>query len=233
MIKITINKKSSTPAYRQIIEQISTGVISGKILPGEKLPTERDLAAKLGIARGTITKAFMELANDNLVIMAQGKGTFINDKKPLSLEPSAAIDRKTRASVIIDKAMEEISGLGFNARETERMFSMKIMQAGKEQEPLLIAALDCNPEALSVFEKQLALLPNTQILKILIESLPAGKSGEMRLAPYDLILSTTTHYNELKNAYPEIAYKLMPVSVAPSRETVARLARLNSNVRTG
>ena len=66
------------PIYRQLADQVLAGVKSGLLKPGDRLPTERELAAQLGVARGTVRKAYRELADNNLVQVIQGSGVYIH-----------------------------------------------------------------------------------------------------------------------------------------------------------
>ena len=53
-------------------------IVSGEYQPGERLPTERELAKSLGVSRGAIREAIRELAALNIVHSKQGAGTFVS-----------------------------------------------------------------------------------------------------------------------------------------------------------
>ena len=81
-VKIKIDKKSQAPAYRQIIQQVTSLIKTGAFKPGDKLPTERQLALELRIARGTIKRAYESLVRDNFIEVAQGRGSFVSSRQP-------------------------------------------------------------------------------------------------------------------------------------------------------
>jgi GntR family transcriptional regulator len=66
-----------SPLYQQIKGLILQGLQSGEWKPGEGIPSEMDLAARYRVSQGTVRKAIDELANDNLLVRRQGKGTFV------------------------------------------------------------------------------------------------------------------------------------------------------------
>jgi GntR family transcriptional regulator len=66
-----------SPLYQQIKGLILQGLQSGEWKPGEGIPSEMDLAARYRVSQGTVRKAIDELANDNLLMRRQGKGTFV------------------------------------------------------------------------------------------------------------------------------------------------------------
>ena len=66
-----------SPLYQQIKGLILQSLQSGEWKPGEGIPSEIELAARYRVSQGTVRKAIDELANDNLLVRRQGKGTFV------------------------------------------------------------------------------------------------------------------------------------------------------------
>ena len=71
-MKIEINRKDKTPVYIQITEQIKNMLHTGQITDGYMLPSERALAAELGVHRNTVTRAYGELKSEGLLDSSQG-----------------------------------------------------------------------------------------------------------------------------------------------------------------
>jgi len=76
-----INRNSPVPVYYQIQNQFRQKIKNEELIPGEKLPSERELSNKLDISRSTIRKAIRGLINEGLCINKQGKGIFVSDDK--------------------------------------------------------------------------------------------------------------------------------------------------------
>jgi GntR family transcriptional regulator len=66
-----------SPLYQQIKTLITRSLQSGEWKPGEAIPSEMDLAARFKVSQGTVRKAIDALADENLVVRRQGKGTFV------------------------------------------------------------------------------------------------------------------------------------------------------------
>ncbi|HRX16680.1 MAG TPA: GntR family transcriptional regulator [Spirochaetota bacterium] len=81
-MKIQLDNSSGVPYYRQIIRNIETMKASGRLLPGDKLPTIRALAIELKINPNTIAKAYNELEIRGIVKTQVGRGTFISEMDP-------------------------------------------------------------------------------------------------------------------------------------------------------
>ena len=77
MNKLSLDRASSVPYYRQIIDQIKTGVILGDWQPGNQLPTIIELADQLRISINTVSKAYQELVIHKIAEKRQGSGEFI------------------------------------------------------------------------------------------------------------------------------------------------------------
>ena len=69
------------PVYRQLIDQVRGGIASGSLIPGDQLPTVRQLAVDLEINPNTVMRAYRELELGGLLETHQGTGTFISNKK--------------------------------------------------------------------------------------------------------------------------------------------------------
>ncbi len=81
MIEFKLDLKSGVPFYRQIVDQIRYGIASRHLLPGEQLPTVRELAVHLGINPNTARKAYSELEILGVLDTQQGTGTFVSNQE--------------------------------------------------------------------------------------------------------------------------------------------------------
>jgi GntR family transcriptional regulator len=81
MIDFRLDIKSGVPFYRQIVDQIRYAIASRQLLPGEQLPTVRDLAVQLEINPNTARKAYSELEILGVLDTQQGTGTFVGERK--------------------------------------------------------------------------------------------------------------------------------------------------------
>jgi DNA-binding transcriptional MocR family regulator len=78
----------SGPRYLAIADALADGIKTGALNPGERLPTHRELAFRLGVTVGTVSRAYAEAARRGLTQGEVGRGTFVND----IVAPEAAPD---------------------------------------------------------------------------------------------------------------------------------------------
>ncbi len=63
--------------YHMIVEQIKECIKRGEVVPGEKMPSERTLAAKLSVSRTSVKEAFSVLESSGIVEIKQGSGVYL------------------------------------------------------------------------------------------------------------------------------------------------------------
>lgn len=223
-----IDKSSDVAVYRQIIDQITRLIRAGEVVPGDRLPTERELAERLGIARGTITKAYAELERNRLIDSIQGRGSFVSAEPEIE-QPG----RKDQALALIDRLVDHLEGLKFTYREIRTLMELKILEREERKRHFFVAAVDCNPEALEIYERQLGFIAHLQIKKIILDELVRTGDCERRLAEFELILTTEKHYSEVLGLVPKLRDRLIRVAVALSQDTVINLAGVSNLQRVG
>jgi len=229
MDKLKLEKfPGAKPAYQQIISFFEKEIQSGRLKPGEKLPAERDLAEELSTARGTVKKAYEELVRRRLIEAAPGRGSFVAPERH-----GPAESRKDTAVRLIDELIDELARLKFSANDIRIFFDLRLLGREEELQSLSVAAIDCNPEALAIFERQFLILPHVNLARMLVDEIVEDPSGADRLRAFDLVLTTTTHYQEVLEHFPDLRAKLVQVAVAPTRSSIIALARLVPSQKIG
>lgn len=71
----------SLPVYIKLKEEIQQNIESGQLVPGDRLPSERELARAKGLSRMTVRQALSELVAAGALYREQGRGTFVSARK--------------------------------------------------------------------------------------------------------------------------------------------------------
>ena len=116
-INFTLDPANGAPIYRQIIQQIEYAILSGRMRPGDRLPTIRSLAVELKTNPNTIARAYGELEIRGILATQVGSGTYIADKKPVVEDDS--LNRKIRE--VLSRFVQEMRDLGVEKRELVRL----------------------------------------------------------------------------------------------------------------
>lgn len=81
-VELRLDPEDPTPPYEQLRRQLSAVIQSGTLAPQARLPTVRQLAADLGVATGTVMRAYAALEGEGLVVTRRGGGTAVSDAPP-------------------------------------------------------------------------------------------------------------------------------------------------------
>ncbi len=83
--------------WRWLYEGLREAILDGRLKPGRKLPSSRNLAAQYGVSRGTVTMAFEQLLAEGYASSKVGAGTFVSAQRPvLHRKVKAVGDRSQR-----------------------------------------------------------------------------------------------------------------------------------------
>ena len=67
------------PIYAQLMDTLKRRIITGRYLPGEKLPSVRELAAEAGLNPNTVQRAFSELEREGLIYTQRATGKYVTE----------------------------------------------------------------------------------------------------------------------------------------------------------
>jgi DNA-binding transcriptional MocR family regulator len=90
------------PRYLAIADALGEDTARGQLKPGSRLPTHRELADKLGVTVGTVTRAYAEAARRGLVLGEVGRGTFARGGAP-ELQHAAALSPVERGAIDLSR----------------------------------------------------------------------------------------------------------------------------------
>ncbi len=102
---------SNRPIYIQLVEQLELYIISGKIPPGSRLPSVRDLALQAKVNPNTMQRALAEIEDSKLIYTERTNGKFITT--------DATLLNKYRERFITNRIQDflsEMSTLGFDQK---------------------------------------------------------------------------------------------------------------------
>ncbi|MBX9951936.1 MAG: PLP-dependent aminotransferase family protein [Candidatus Obscuribacterales bacterium] len=83
---LTLTQDSRQPVYKQVSEALKLAILGGRLKPGEKLPSTRDLADSMNVSRFTVIRSYEELSAQGYIQTTSGSGTFVNKEIPGHLD---------------------------------------------------------------------------------------------------------------------------------------------------
>ncbi len=227
-MRVDFKLDGQSPLYKQIVEQILLKIKSGELPPGAKLPTERELAHELGVARGTVKKAYAELADNNIIEVIQGSGSYVySDKQNFDGE------RRRLAISMIEELLSRLTYWDFSLKETSMLIRMCLWRHETGERQVRVAAIDCNPESLSIFKRQLSYLPNIALSVFSVDSIILNDNAAPIFSGFDLVLTTETHFEQVSRCLSGAGVRVLPVSVGLSHQTIVDISALPEKCTVG
>ena len=133
-LKVTPEKLSNS-----VVRQIEQLILRGVLLPGERLPSERDLAEKLGVSRPSLRDAIADLAERGLLVSRAGSGIFVAEVLGSAFSPALTQLFSTHDEAVFDY-------ISFR-RDMEGLAAERAAVYGSETDLKLIATIFRKMEA--------------------------------------------------------------------------------------
>lgn len=95
---LTVDPRDSTPIYAQLERGVRAAIATGRLRPGEQLPTVRQMAVDLQVNANTVARVYAELERSGVIETKRGVGSFIA-ASPAQAHPPREHERRVRAFV--------------------------------------------------------------------------------------------------------------------------------------
>lgn len=100
------------PIYLQIVKEVKQRIISGQLLPGEKIKSVRELALEFEVNPNTMQKALAELDRDNILYTERTSGRYVTKEISVIMEM-----REQEARETVEKFANEMKNMGFKEND--------------------------------------------------------------------------------------------------------------------
>lgn len=166
----------SSRLYEQIIEQIQGRIMEGKVRPGDKLPSERELAEQFGVSRTAVREAVKAMREKGLLEVQPGRGTFVTDltggttevmRDSLSLIVKISLGNDLGKLVQVRTLLEP--GIAALAAEMATPLDLETMQQAVNVMDTAMTRTDAYVEADLAFHLALARATQNPLIPVLID----------------------------------------------------------------
>lgn len=109
---MAIDFDSNLPIYIQVMDYIKKEIVSGRLKPGDRIDSVRDLALHFGVNPNTVQRSLSELEREGLLKSERTAGRFISENEEL-----IALVREQMATSCISRYVKEMENLGYKGEE--------------------------------------------------------------------------------------------------------------------
>jgi GntR family transcriptional regulator len=111
---VSIDPRDRTPIYAQLDRALRAAIVTGRLRPGEQLPTVRQLAVELQVNANTVARVYAELEREGVLETRRGVGSFVRTA-PGAARSAAEHTRRLRA--FVTRVLADAAAAGFNHDE--------------------------------------------------------------------------------------------------------------------
>lgn len=112
MAIVSIDARDATPIYAQLERGLRAAIATGRLGPGDQLPTVRQLAVDLRVNANTVARVYAELERAGAIETRRGVGSFVS-ATPAQAHPPRERDRRLRA--FVTRVLADADATGFTA----------------------------------------------------------------------------------------------------------------------
>ena len=221
---ININPKLKIPIYQQLVDAIRVAVKKGILVSGQKLPTVQEMTDSLGVARGTVKRAYDELEHISLIQKVQGRGTFV------CYNQDNSVGRKEKAMIAIGKMIDYLENMGLSPQEINIFINLKLRERSEQEANVKVAAVECNPENLSQITEQLRHINGVDLYSFTLDNI---KQYPYKLnEEFELIITTSSHAEYLESVVP-IKNRVTRIALRPSARSLSKIIKIEAGKNVG
>ena len=127
-MRIEVDPKAPSPPSEQIADQVRYAVASGRMKPGDRLPSVRGLAETALVNPNTVAKAYRDLEREGTVETRPGSGVFVAARAGARCEAM----RDAKIGERVGRAVTEAVAAGLAAAEIEEIVARALRRARVE-----------------------------------------------------------------------------------------------------
>jgi GntR family transcriptional regulator len=111
---VTVDPRDRTPIYAQLERGLRASIATGRLRPGDQLPTVRQLAVELQVNANTVARVYGELERAGVIETRRGVGSFVS-ATPTQAHPPRDRDRRLRA--FVTRVLADADAAGFTLED--------------------------------------------------------------------------------------------------------------------
>jgi len=228
-LALRVDRDLPVSIHGQLVGQIEYGVSSGRLPPGSRLPSVRELAERLEVSPVTVSNVFRTLRERELIETVPGSGTFVARAHPTEAAADRPLPTLHRA---VDELLRLADRLGVSRDELSGLLTLRLAQDVPPVAPLDVRFVGIFEAATRDYGRDVAerLGATCTVETVVFDALDEGALASLREA--DLLLTFLHRRKDLERLLPD-GPPIGAVRFIPSTRVRTQLAALSPFARLG
>ena len=222
-----LDRGSGAPLYRQLVDQLTDMIRTGKLPPASTLWPERNLSEMLEVSRGTVRKAYSMCKDAELLTVVQGGNYRVADNSYLHQSPEQKAMRLSHEYLI------EMEALGYDRNASIDMLRLNHNSQAQDNSKIRVGMVECRRSMFYVFENILNNYTDIETTCFLMDELNAFPEIVKQAEQCDMLLVTAAHYYELCETHPELEPKMLEVALTWNEDTISEICKIPREASVG
>lgn len=219
MFRLQIQLDNEISISQQLFEQIQFAIASGHYIPGQRLPSTRQLAQQLNIHRNTVSRVYQLLETQGLVELKKGSGIYVKT-------PAKQLNYVNQSiSDTIDNLLEE----GFTLNEIKEQFTQQIDYRLACLETIIVTTPESDLEAGELICQELTTVLNREIQLISLEKL----ATYLRKKALATVITSRYFLQQITEILKDIPSNLLIVDIYNFHKELAIIKQLPTGIYLG
>ena len=210
MIRLWLSRGTSIPVREQLSAQFILGIVSGRLAPGERLPSVRELGRRLNLHANTISATYRDLAKRGWVNQRRGSGVFVRDVQ--------MPERNGNLEMFVSECLEEGLARGFSL-DTLRSAFGNVLQEFQTQRFLVV---DPDADLASILAAEISEAVGRTVLWSGVDD------AAQKLTAHTCVLTNEAHAARIVELLGPVS--LRPIHLKSMQDVLAGQQRPNSAV---
>jgi len=209
-MQLHLDKKQKTALFEQAREQLLTALHTGKLRPGDRLPSVRQVALRNGVNIKTAFSVYQRLRDEGYVDLRVGSGAYVSDRERVDLDQAycLAILR------LIKSNLSQATHLKLDQHDYAKLVH-SFVERSRRKAPR-VTVIECNKEQINLFAFEISERLHVLVSTILLDQLehPDRRSAKL-LGRTDYFVTTDYHFKQVKELISRYDKRVLQLRLNP------------------
>lgn len=209
-MQFLLNKNEKNSLFEQAREQLLIALHTGKVMPGDRLPSVRQVALSNKLNIKTAFAVYRHLQEEGFITLRTGSGAYVSDFNQVDLEHAYHLSLYK----LIKSNLAEARRLRLDPMEYASLVQKFIDPSQPKR--LSVGVIECNKEQVSLFAKEISDRLGARVVPLLLEQLGSGeRRTSSLLKDVDCLATTDFHFREVRVLTEGCGKKLLRLRLNP------------------